>query len=455
MLFALLLVVGNNRVLAQTPTSTITNTPAPFPTVGLVTSTPTATGVPPNLDCPDFPVYFDEVDLTYARMCSRCLSERPTPTRGISHGLPSYDIPVTALYTPTNTPTGTLTITPDTEATYYPTVTPPGFVASNTPLPGLFTPSRTPTITPSPTLTATSTPELTFINFYDADAALGDWELFYGAYTANAPGFGYEFNVDEYRLDNPLGGGYEALGFQLFTTTGSVYVRTIEYDLYLPVRGCTDLCGYHAQTFINHFGGGLDGYYLGYGISYGYPFYTSGYAEGVLTHHVITVNDYVGSIEWIMGQYQSGTYDSHGNYGADYVRNVFIDYDPFGFETPEPTDTPTQTYTPDGADTATPTITPTPPGFIDCSKPFGVIDRSDMMTVEFGTFSGESCPLTIFPGIDLRDATTDDRLVIPQIDLCIKWVTMPQVNIFGIPIPIGMVIAALVVGFIFHALLRF
>lgn len=448
----MLLVGVNKPVHAQTSTPTITNTPIGLPTFPPIGTMVTATPGANNYLCPDFPVYYEDVDLEYARVCRACLSERPTPTKSTGSGLPEYDLPITALHTETNTPTGTITpATPDPLATYYPTVTPIGFVPSETPPPFFFTPSHTPSPTPTITPTATSTPVTTYFNFADADGAVSGWELFYGSYSLNAPGFGYEFHVgDDFRLDNALGGGYEALGFTLTNLDGSVFVRSMEFDLYLPVRGCVTDCGYHAQVFLNHFTGGLAGYYLAYGVSYGYPFFNAGYAENVLTHHTLIINDYVQSIEWINGQYENGSVSSHGNFGQDYVRNLEIDYDPFGFETATPTFTPSPTVT---GTAMTPTPTLTPVGYIDCRMPFAPRDRADFISANFDNFVGETCPFRIVPGIDA--SSLDDRLVSPPIDLCIKWVGLPRVNLWGQSFPIGFFVALIVIAVFIRRLWQF
>lgn len=450
-LFALLLVVSN-PVLAQTNTPTNTNTPVGLPTFPPVGTAFTATPGANNYLCPDFPVYYEDVDLEYARVCRRCLTERPTPTKSTGSGLPEYDLPITALHTETNTPTGTITpATPDPLATYYPTITPDGFIASSTPPPFSFTASHTPSSTPTLTLTPTSTPVNNYFNFDDAFEAGSGWDLFYGSYSVNAPGFGFELHTgDEFRVDNPLAGGYEALGFTLTNLDGSVYVRTIEYDLYLPARGCVTDCGYHAQLFLNHSVGGLSGYFLGYGVSYGYPFFQAGYAEDVTTHHVLVVNDYVQSMEFINGQYENGSVSTHNNFGQDYIRHLEIDHDPFGFETATPTLTPTPTLT---GTAFTPTPTKTPVGYIDCRLPFAPRDRSEFITANFDNFVGETCPFRIIPAVDL--SALDDRLVSPPVDLCIRWIGMPRVNLWGQSFPIGFFIALSVIALFLRRIWQF
>lgn len=426
-----LVLSGLHTVKSEAQTLTPSNTPVGLPTLPSVgTVTPSGTQVPNQVNCPPFPVYYDEVDLSYARVCYRCMSERPTPTKSVGNGLPSYNLPKIPLFTPTITPTGTITPFFDPDATYYPTATPYGLLGTDVP-----------TWTPSPTFTPTATPypSLTIVHVDFSQAISG-----YGQGWILSPNgvAGYEFDIaSNYRIYNP--NLPSSLGFTLSRFDDEpIYVIGYEYTYNSGTRGCSGTCGNAPAIFSSYSGG-----YVLEDTQIGYPGYHYPYFEGYDYDLSKDVNGWVESMQFGVTLFGSPATNN------DYIEHLFITY-----ITPEtllptstPTNTPTITQTPDLTLTAAPTMTPS--GFIDCSMPFGQKNYDQAVSLQVSNFIGETCPLTVVPNIDM--SSIDERLVIPQVDLCIKWVGLPVIALFGLNIPLGMIVAVIALGYLIRRLAEF
>jgi len=418
----------------NTPTRTPTRTPVPFSTVPVISVTPS--GTPPEgvLTCPDEPVYYGDVDLRYVRNCGHCMSEKPTPTRAAG-GLPSVNmhrtaLPRTPIFTPSYTPTGTLTIEPD-DLTYYPTYTPSGYVIIST---------SAPTATPTDESPFTSE-RIHFPNaeLHDNDATM--WWLYppvgyTGIYDYLSPvSSGTPFNIYNANSGDP-----SQLSFILSNFNGGdgVFVHHISFDYTSGTRSCspdsTD-CGNDLHVTGYDYDAGVSGY-VGSPIyalqfSFGFPNSDATYDEGVTHHHEIDIDMTLMSMN--IGVIQYGSPD-----GYDYVSDLYIEY---AGAPPEPTPT-----------AGSPTVTPTPTDIFggDCRYPVEAADYSSSFSTGSVTDLGVSC-FTLIPEIDL---TQISEIYFRELQLCVHWFSIPTLVILGQTIPLGLFLV-LPLGWVLRRLWQF
>lgn len=427
----------------DTPTATITNTP-----VGLPTFPPLTPGITPTIPagsngCPGFVVYYDDVDIQYAARCGRCLSEKPVPTKNVSYGLPNFGkLPVTPLF-----PTSTGTITPeatDELATWYPTVTPNGFV-----------PTLTPTITNTPVASNTPAPTNT--------PPAGDMVFVH-----------YQFSNEDELEFNIRGSNRVYSSPVSFMGTNSVLIPNAasdqRYYLSYEWRWFQET---YVQDVLQDITYHITDKFTG---TNGAAIHVYGFAanESQVFHYLVWEGEGnpVGA-EFTIPAQVADTYDLNFTVDA-VVQTVFIhvsivtlDDNPFlsmsNFETNYesfgqffPTSTPVATHTPTAfppTNTPAPDATLTPRGFVDCAMPFGVVDRDDYFEFNPVSFIGENCPVHVFGVIDLT--IINDAWLFPPIDFCIKWVALPSVKVFNIPIPFGALAALMAVGYILRRFSQF
>lgn len=427
MLFGL---VSVSAVNAQTdtpspsPSPTITNTPAGLPTLPPLTPSVFPTRMVGSLNCPGYPVYYDEVDLQYVVQCRRCLSERPEPTKNVSYGIPQYGLPQTPLHTATATVTGTPpTRTPNPYVTEYPTVTPDGDVPTLT-----VAPTNTPTLTSTPV--PTNTPS--------------DGEIVFAHFDFNNPS-AYEFDV--HPTTRVFGGGLADITIDNWIEptedTGGIeegYI-TFEYvwdeptwieDVLFDVHNANASSGQLITIAILDYGQTtlrMENIWIGTGDPFGADYIISPVSGWIdINYNIDLTAQYVvvNAVPY---------FDTAGQFIR--ARNFETNYESFGGFLP--TSTPSATYTPSATFTPAPTSSATPYGYVDCSLPFAPVDREEYVDLQLNEFVGENCPAAILGPIDAT--SIDERLYIPQIELCIKWVSLPVLRLFNISVPLGTIIA--------------
>lgn len=431
---------GLRGVNAQTdtPTPTITRTPTNTPAFGTFTPVAaTETPVGDRFDCPDEPVYSNDVALSYLVQCGHCVTEvTATPRQVSSGGLPSVGLPITPLFTASPTPTGIwfpVTMTPDPNLTQYPTITPEWFVS----------PTATSAFTSTPAPTSTPQPQRQVIDWlwngdYDFEIVVS-----HGTFEHGVNGEVYEWvtNVS----DQPA-------FFIVFDEEVFVHDITLSYDLSCSSGGCTN------DISLEHWQDGLTN-----GIEDGFAWCNAQHAaenSDPTTHcyprplaqsqdDLPYDSDNVVGITHNIGRSVKEVFLGHASYGSGvfapgWMSNLTVDYEPLVVIEITPTPTPFVTMT------AAP--------YVDCRNPESAED--DTQLAETDALSGglvaisRTCFTFIDPSfrVDLRFINPDFLLDPDDVEICIVVYQLPSFSLFGIPLPLDMVLSVMIIAYVVRTL---
>lgn len=411
-LFLLVFLVPSSVLLihAQTETPTL-NTPYATATVA------------PAYSCPELPVNPDAVSLRYQKECSACLGVEPTDLPIF----PQFDISYSGDFEWSSS-------TPDYVPTYWQTLTP---TATPTEIP-IATSTNTPTATPLP-------------NY--------DWEKAWDFVASDGASDGWTsrtiYNSDGSVYCGSTSVSY-ASGWRTIRGAAMIDWVTPVNIVYYAVDGYrednlngTFMTAWQDITSYQYPNAGNPQALLG-NVSGSFAYTSSDISWGDIRAWSMASCDASAAAVW---QHLTlrGVGDCPFASGCSY---------PGGFQqpTPIPTNTPDLTTTP-ATTTPYPTATtyvtpeylpsPTPYGDVNCLAPedyppFGYSDMSN--SLEQVTLPSSVNCIVLIPEINLSDLNAS--LYFSGLETCFVFYTLPVLNLFGIPIPLGALIASLV-GFLF------